>query len=82
MEIALLIAKKFPNTTLGLIVGAILTMLISIIPFIGPALASIIGTLATVYTTASGFIDDLRSRDGRIVDEITEATNVFRPLGA
>ncbi|MCP5313166.1 MAG: hypothetical protein H6955_06400 [Chromatiaceae bacterium] len=82
IEIALLVAKKFPNTTLGLIVGAILTALLALIPFIGPALSSIIGTLATIYATTRGFIDDLRSSNPQIVEEINEAVSVFRPLGA
>lgn len=82
LEIGLLIARKFPNATIGLIVGAILTLLLAMVPFVGPALSSIIGTLATIYTTGSGFLEDLKANDPRIVDEIKGASEVFRPLGA
>ena len=78
IELVLYIAKQFPNTTFGLILGIFLGLLVSSIPFIGAIFGTVLMPLAAAFGLASGYLQDIR--DQSLMNKISEATSMFEPL--
>ena len=80
LEIAIMLMSKFKIATFGLIVGALLTLLISSIPLIGPPLAA----FSTPYLLASGLglglLEDLKQNSPDLSSSIIDAVEIFAPL--
>lgn len=53
------LAKRFPNTAFGVVVGVVLTMLIAAVPFIGPFLAGFLGPLMIAFGLTVGAVRDM-----------------------
>lgn len=62
VDIAIRFARDFPNTTFAMILSIVVTMLIAMIPWIGPFLAGVIGPLLGALTILVGGISDWRTR--------------------
>lgn len=80
LEIALMLARKYPNATLGLVLGALLTFLISTVPLVGSILSSFLGTLLMLFGLAKGLWDDLKKTSPQLVAAVVESGEVFKPL--
>lgn len=53
--------RQFPNTAFGVIVGTVLTMLVGSVPFVGAALAALVGPLLVALGLAKGAITDMQN---------------------
>jgi hypothetical protein len=53
------LARRYPGTTFGLIIGAAVSYLISTVPLIGPFIASFMGPLMIAFGISVGAIADL-----------------------
>lgn len=80
IEIAIMLASKYRHATFALIVACLLTFLISMIPFIGPVLASFLGPLIALLGLAIGIWEDLKRDDPKFATVIVEAGSIFSPL--
>jgi hypothetical protein len=78
IEMILYLVKRYPNTTIGLVVGAFLGALISSIPFIGWILSPIITPLSLVLGGLIGLWRDLKDQSLR--NEIKEFVKEFEAL--
>jgi len=77
VEIAIVLATKFPTITFALILTSLLNLLIASIPLLGPALTPIVGPLMTASgLVIGGFRDmtdpDLKERMEELVRNIKE----------
>ena len=78
LEMILYLVRNFPNTTIGLLVGAFLGALISSIPFIGWILSSIVTPLSIALGGLVGLWNDLKNQSLR--KEIKEFVKEFEAL--
>jgi hypothetical protein len=78
VEIVIMIASKFPNTTFGLILGLVVAALVTTIPVIGGTLGSFVAPLAAAFGLANGYMEDIK--DQHLAKKIAEATEMFQPL--
>lgn len=67
------LAKQFPNTAFGVIIGITLTALIAAVPFLGPLLAPFLGPLLIAFGLAAGAVQDMRETALRTRVAILEA---------
>jgi hypothetical protein len=72
------LARQFPNSTFGIIAGLVVGLLISSIPFVGAALASIFMPLLIALGLTRGAIADLAHSEMR--DRITEFGDKLRSV--
>ena len=77
LEIIWSIVRKFPNATLGLIIGAVLGSLITSIPIIGFAIGPFVTALAMVIGAAWGAYKDIQ---GALNREMQESLSHFEVL--
>ena len=63
VEIAIVLATKFPAITFALILTSLINMLIAAIPLLGPVLAPIVGPLVTAAGLAIGAYKDISNPD-------------------
>ncbi|TNC74921.1 hypothetical protein [Rubellimicrobium roseum] len=75
---ALSLAKTFPNTIFGIILGVVVTMLVGSIPLVGALLASMVGPLLLAFGITMGAINDMRS--GAIGACVAELQDALRGL--
>ena len=61
VEIAIILATKFPAITFALILTSFINLLIAAVPLIGPVLAPIVGPLVTAAGLAIGAYKDIAS---------------------
>ncbi len=80
LEIVIMLASKFQLATFGLLLGAFLTFLIGLLPFIGPALAGFLGPLLMLLGLAKGVWEDLKKDKPEIAASIVDAGDLFSPL--
>jgi hypothetical protein len=80
VEMALMLSNRYPNATFGLIIAAILTALIAMLPIIGPALAALLGPLLAILGVAGGFLKDLREKNPNLSADVDKAANTFSAL--
>lgn len=80
MEITMLLLKKYPNTGLGVILGALLASLIGAIPLLGTALAAFFGPLLILFGLGKGLWEDVKSSKPKLAGDIIDAGSIFRPL--
>ena len=77
VEIAIILATKFPAITFALILTSFINLLISAVPLIGPALAPIVGPLVTATgLTIVGYKDisdpELKENMEKLADDIKD----------
>jgi len=53
--------KRFPNTTLGLIVGVVVTVVVGSIPVLGAVLGPLVAPLLLAFTVTSGALNDMKN---------------------
>jgi len=82
LEIAMMLAAKYKSTTLGIILGALLTLLISTIPYLGPSLASFLGPFILLFGIGKGLWEDIKRDKPELAESITDAEKIFQPLHA
>ena len=75
VEIAIILATKFPAITFALILTSFINLLIAAIPLLGPVLAPIVGPLVTATGLAIGAYKDikapeLKERMGELVSSL------------
>lgn len=80
LEIVMMLVSKYKNATFGLIIGAMLTVLIAMIPWIGAALSSFLGPLLMLLGFTKGLWEDLKKDEPQLASSIGEAGSIFRPL--
>ncbi len=80
LEIVIMLGSKYKHATFGLIIGAFLTALISLIPWIGPPLASFLGPLLMLFGFTKGLWEDLKRDSPQMAADISEAGTIFQPL--
>ena len=87
IEIIINFAKLYPNTAIGVIIGAILSLIISTIPFLGILLLPIVKPLFLALGIALGYWQDFKEKkiktelSNEMVDKINETVNyIFSPL--
>lgn len=80
LEIIIMLASKFENAAIGVLIGALLTFLIASIPLLGPALASFLGTFLMLFGLGKGLWDDLMKSSPQLAASIVEAGVIFQPL--
>ncbi len=78
VEVAVMIATKFPNAAFGLILGLLAGALVAAIPIIGTFFAAILAPIAALFGLVKGYVDDVR--DQELTRKIAEATAMFQPL--
>lgn len=82
IEIASLLASKFPNLTIGALVGltisAVLTSALGGLPVVG-GLAALLSKLIVLLGVGKGFIDDLRNNAAKA--EMDRVSAQFSALG-
>ena len=74
VEVGLTLANKYPNATMGVIVAALLSALIALVPVIGPAIVSFLAPLMMLYGLVDGFLTDFKSSKPKLAEDIREAT--------
>lgn len=80
IEIGIMLAARFRHATFALIIACFLTFLISLIPLIGPLLASFLGPLIALIGIAKGAWEDLKRDDPSVATAINDAGGIFAPL--
>lgn len=80
IEIAIMLASKYRHATFALIIASLLTLLIGMIPLIGPILASILGPLMAALGLVVGVWEDLKRQDPKFAAVITDSGKLFAPL--
>ena len=60
--------------TMGVIVAALLSALIALVPVIGPAIVSFLAPLMMLYGLVDGFLTDFKSSKPKLAEDIREAT--------
>jgi len=80
LEIAIMLMSKFKIATFGLIVGALLTVIISSIPLIGAALATFLAPWLLLLGLGRGFLEDLKRDTPDLSSSIIDAVEIFAPL--
>lgn len=80
LEIVVMLASKYKNATTGLILGALLTFLISAIPLLGPPLSGFLATFLMLFGLAKGFWQDMKKDSPQLAASIAEAGAIFQPL--
>lgn len=80
---ALELARQFPQTTFGLIIGFVIASLIASIPLLGSLLGPLFGPLLIALGIAKGAIEDMRTNAMRDrVDQFERAMSmVISPRG-
>ena len=82
-EIASVLGSKFPNLTIGILVGltiaAVISSTLGTVPVIGVGLAAILSKLVVLLGVGKGFIDDLRNNAART--EMDRVSAQFNALG-
>ena len=82
-EIASILGSKFPNLTIGTLVGltvaAVISSTLGTVPVIGVGLAAILSKLVVLLGVGKGFIDDLRNNAART--EMDRVSAQFNALG-
>ena len=86
VEIAIMLATRFPGITFALILTSLLNLLIASIPLLGPVLAPIVGPLITAAGVAIGAYKDitspeLKQRMEELVNNIKELFSVATAPG-
>jgi hypothetical protein len=78
LTLAFDIVAAFPNSTFGVVVAVIVSMLIASVPFVGAVLAPLIGPLLLALGLTMGAIADLRTRawTARIQSLETQLSNL------
>ena len=74
VEVGLTLANKYPNATMGVIVAALLSALIALVPVIGPAITGFLAPLMMLYGLVDGFLTDFKSSKPKLAEDIREAT--------
>lgn len=77
-----MLAEKYKSATLGIIIGALLTFLISTIPFLGPPLSSFLAPLLILFGLSKGLWEDLKKDSPQLAASISDAGKIFEPLNA
>jgi hypothetical protein len=72
VSFAIDLAKRYPNTAFAVIIGLVMTGLISLIPWIGPFLAAFLGPILLIAGIAWGAANDLREASLRKRLELLE----------
>lgn len=80
LEIAIMLASKYRHATFAIIIASLLTLLIGMIPLIGPVLASILGPLLVALGLVVGVWEDLKRQDPKFAAVITDSGTLFKPL--
>lgn len=82
LELIIYFIKKYPSTTIGLIVGSVLGMLLSSIPVIGWALGWLLKPLCTALGLALGFWKDFTDKDIKVAIDsaIAEFFSSFKDI--
>jgi hypothetical protein len=80
LELALLLAAKFPSTTFALILAALVTALIGTIPLLGPILSGFLGPLLALFALGKGLWEDMKRSDSLMSEAIEEVVQLFAPL--
>jgi hypothetical protein len=80
LEIAIMLASKYRHATFALIIASLLTLLIGMIPLIGPILASILGPLMVALGLVVGVWEDLKRQEPKFAAVITDSGKLFEPL--
>lgn len=80
VEVAIVLATKFPAITFALILTSLLNMLIAAIPLLGPVLAPIVGPLITALGLAVGAYKDMT--DPELKERMEELVRNIKELFA
>ena len=76
-----MLMSKFKIATFGLVVGALLTVIISsIIPVIGVALATYLAPWLLLFGLGRGLLEDLKQDSPNLFSSIIGAAETFAPL--
>lgn len=81
IEIAIMLAAKYRHATFALTVACLLSLLISMIPFMGPILSSFLGPMIALLGLSIGIWEDLKRDDPKFATVIVDAAAMFSPLG-
>ena len=82
LEIAIMLTSKYKMATFGTILGALLTFLISGIPWIGDPLSGFLDTFLMGLGFLKGLWEDLKKDYPDLSNSIIEAGSIFSPLKA
>ena len=80
IDFALSLARAFPHLGFAALMALVLTALVAMVPFIGMALASVLGPLALALGVAVGGAMDFQSPD--LDSRVREFASGFSGLGA
>lgn len=78
IEIAVALQQQFPCATFGVIVGLVVSILVTAIPILGTVISGVVTPVAVIVGLAVGAGFDIR--DKALYKKITEATAIFDPL--
>ena len=70
--------NQYPNTTIGVIFGAIAGFLVSSIPIIGTVLGAFFTPIAVAFGLTVGTVQDLRDKE--LARRVAEVNAGFSPL--
>lgn len=80
LEIVVMLVSRYKMATFGLILGALLTFLIGLVPLIGPPLAAFLGPLLMLLGLGKGVWEDLKKDNPDLAASIAGAGDAFSPL--
>lgn len=80
LEIVVMLVSKYKMATFGLILGALLSYLVGLVPLIGPPLASFLGPLLMLFGVSKGVWEDLKKDNPDLAASIVRAGDAFSPL--
>ena len=80
LDFVLTMIRQFPALSFAVFIAAVLTLLVSMVPFIGGALASILGPLLMALGVAGGAALEIQTGDLR--ERVARFAAGFQPLAA
>lgn len=80
LEIAIFLTTKLTHLTFWMVLAAVLTFVISLLPLIGPTLAAFLGPLILVGGLGKGIYEQIKTQQPQMVAVLDEATINLRPL--
>ena len=78
IEVVLNVVQQYPHATVGLVLGGIVSLLVSSIPLLGPLLQPLLNPIILIFGLVSGFLKDLDNY--ALNRKIREAIRPFDPL--
>jgi len=82
LEIAIYLVNSYKKVTFYMILAALLVLVISMIPFLGPILGAYLAPFILTLGLAKGVYEELKASEPELVKDMGEQAKVFNALTA